>query len=94
VLASLAIGAFKAAVVLPAVASVGAKVAKMMSAVKAGEKLLGAVEAGREAIAKVQKAKNLAVKSCCQFITDKTGLDKIESIVQRVLTAGCAIPVQ
>jgi hypothetical protein len=82
--------AFQSAVVVSTIVCTGGKVAKMMSAVKTGQKLLGVVEAGKDAVAKIQKAKNLATKACTQFVTDKAGLDKIELMVKRTLAAGCA----
>jgi len=74
------------------IATTGGKVAKIMKTFEGTSKILGAVATGKELAAKLQKAKNLAVKSCSQFVIDNTGLDKIESIVQRTLMAGCATP--
>ena len=73
-------------------ATAGGKVAKIMKTFEGTSKILDKVETGREIAAKLQKAKNLAVKSCSQFVIDKTGLHKIEPIVQRTLMAGCATP--
>lgn len=74
------------------IATTGGKVAKIMKTFEGTSKILGAVATGKELAAKLQKAKNLAVKSCSQFVTSKTGLDKIEPIVQRTLMAGCTTP--
>jgi len=76
--------------VLKLAATFGGKVAKMMSTFKAGEHVLGAVQKGQEALAALQKAKNAAVKTVSQFVTEKAGFDKVEGIVKKVLLAGCA----
>ena len=91
VLVSIIKTVFVAPAAIAGLATTGAKIAKMMDSFKAGAKILGAVQSGKDVVAKVQKAKNLAVKSCTQFISDKTGLDKIEAIVQRTLTSGCPV---
>jgi len=95
ILVSTAVGIFKAAVVLPAIANVTAKVgssvATMMSAVKAGQKVLGAVDALKEVQGKVQKAKNLAIKAATQFVKEKSGLDRLEGMAKTLVpTVGCA----
>lgn len=89
ILLSTVAGIFKAVVVLPAVANVGGKVATMMSAAKAGQRILGAVGAAGELAAKAQKAKNLAIKSATQFVKEKTGLDELEGLVKQALFYGC-----
>ena len=89
ILLSTVAGIFKATVFLPAVANVGGKIATMMSAAKAGQKILGAFGAAGELAAKIQSAKNLAVKAATQFVKEKTGLDRLEGIVKTVLLEGC-----
>lgn len=91
IVVSVVAGVFKAAVVLPAAAKVGSRVATMMSSVKAGKKLLGTVKDGQDVLAKIQKAKNSSVKAVSQFVMNKTGMDKAEKYVREVLTPNCNV---
>jgi hypothetical protein len=62
----------------------------MMSSVKAGQKVLRAVAAGQETLAKVQSAKNLAIRAATQFVKEKTGLDRLKGMAETLLPMlGC-----
>jgi hypothetical protein len=46
-------------------------------------------DTAKKAIALAQRAKNLALKSCTQFVRRKAGLDKIEHFFDKILRMGC-----
>jgi hypothetical protein len=89
---TLTAGAFKAAVVFGQTVKLGTKVAAMMKTVKIGESLLKGVKAGQEGIAAVQKAKNFAVKAASQYVKEKSGFNKVRSLVEETLFKACLMP--